>query len=287
MACNCDFGRIEDFEEFRPHASRLIRLIANHGLNNSIYSYAFGAVLFCLALPLIAGLYLAFTTSDTGTSFFAIGLIVVSVVVIGMAVPRFSWAISAWMGHTFLQNDDGIERIGQLSKRRVDHVFCATDLNRGFPYFFSTAVEGRQFSRVYGLTGAQDVPIVTAVQASAAFPPIIPPVYHKPPELWAWLPSALEPHWQWSQLASGRFSKGPHHVWLTDGGAFNNFGTDWHSMRILVAEAQACIGQPGKWISWGCPRLCANMTIDTARFSWRWTLRSRRERRNSVGCVGR
>jgi hypothetical protein len=84
---------------------------------------------------------------------------------------------------------------------------------------------GRQFSPWYGLADAGHIALQTIVQASAAFPPLIPPVKHRPMAVWGLLTETLE--------------KGPHciahteaqQLWLTDGGAYNNFGTDWRGLR--------------------------------------------------------
>jgi hypothetical protein len=58
------------------------------------------------------------------------------------------------------------------------------------------------------------------MRASAAFPPFIPPMRHKTRHLWCVDPGIGE-----------KPILRHHPFWLTDGGAFNNFGTDWHRLR--------------------------------------------------------
>jgi hypothetical protein len=131
-----------------------------------------------------------------------------------------SWPIDRWM-ETILS--PGVT-FGDLSQRPVDHVFCATDLSYGEPLFFSTAEGGRLFSLLFGRADVPCVPIVRAVRASAAFPPAIPPISI---DVAKWVSG-----WDLQTL------EGRTRLWLTDGGAFNNFGTEWHEVRreLLLVE---------------------------------------------------
>jgi len=65
--------------------------------------------------------------------------------------------------------------------------------------------------------------VARAVRASAAFPPVFPPVRLRLPK--EWLHSydfAINQHDQ------------PRSVWLTDGGPYNNLGTDWSAVRHYI-----------------------------------------------------
>jgi predicted acylesterase/phospholipase RssA len=132
-----------------------------------------------------------------------------------------SWPIDRWM-ETILAAD---VTFGDLSQRPVDHVFCATDLSYGEPLFFSTAEGGRLFSLLFGRADVPRVPIVKAVRASAAFPPAIPPI-------------SIDVATTWVSGWDLQTIKGRARLWLTDGGAFNNFGTEWHEVRreLLFVE---------------------------------------------------
>jgi hypothetical protein len=96
----------------------------------------------------------------------------------------------------------------------VDHVFCATDLNRSIPFFFFNSRWGQTLLRRYGLAAAPNVPVNVAVRASAAFPPFIPPLRFYSSAQWTGFEIPV-----------------PTKLWLTDGGVFNNLGTDWHLRR--------------------------------------------------------
>ncbi|HEY0801051.1 MAG TPA: hypothetical protein VGD54_09415 [Steroidobacteraceae bacterium] len=66
------------------------------------------------------------------------------------------------------------------------------------------------------------------MRASAAFPPLIPPVTVSPDSEWAYE--------QGMAILKGQPE--PREVWLTDGGAFNNFGTEWHQLRRELCVVQ-------------------------------------------------
>jgi hypothetical protein len=129
-----------------------------------------------------------------------------------------------------------LEDIGETSPN-VDHVFCATDLNSGRPFFFSSAFGGRLMSRFYGRAEAPYVPLQTAVRASSAFPPAIPAIHY---ELYPYRFISKDRQGLQKRtvpVTSGfkeRF--GLPSIRLTDGGAFNNFGTDWNLTRRIVVQ---------------------------------------------------
>jgi hypothetical protein len=101
-------------------------------------------------------------------------------------------------------------------------------LRRARPYFFSTAGGGRQYYELLGRADAHDVPLLTAIRASAAFPPLIPPIRYKPKHPFGHLTAELN---SVPQLLDDS-------LWLTDGGAFNNYGTDWRRLEpeLWLAE---------------------------------------------------
>ena len=88
--------------------------------------------------------------------------------------------ISAWLLRTFFQMQGKESRLGDFRlqrERTAEHQFCATDLERGTPFYFSTKGGGRVYSEVYGRGCGMDIPLHVAVRASAAYPPPFPPVH--------------------------------------------------------------------------------------------------------------
>jgi predicted acylesterase/phospholipase RssA len=104
-------------------------------------------------------------------------------------------------------------------RRRVSHVFCATDLVEGEPFYLLATLGGGFFySRRRGAARSNRYPVRKAVRASAAFP-------------FAFLPkrvnlSKFEFHWSSDptkpvkQYRDGR-------AFCADGGVANNLGTQW------------------------------------------------------------
>ena len=240
-ACNCDFGRRVELADFQKIAGQLARKIAFSGLLQKWESWAWGIAVAVLALALLVCLLvLAFVF--VGSWLVVMGLLehpnlvtvlvtnspyVMAVALVLLLVLPFlfnfrSWPIDKWM-ETILPLD---VTLGGLSNRQVDHVFCATDLTFGQPLFFSTADSGRIYAMIYGRVDAPAVPVFKAVRASAAFPPAIPPY-------------SLELDIESVSGVDLKTREGRLRLWLTDGGAFNNFGTEWHDVRRELAFVEA------------------------------------------------
>src|SRR5262249_4762385 len=119
-----------------------------------------------------------------------------------------------WISRTFFHSQS--ITLGSLSDRRIDHVFCATDLSSSGPFFFSPKGGGRIFSENYGRGEGKDVPLKMVVATSAAFPPLIPAIRFKTAN---------------RQFICGESPESPESppesVYLSDGGVWNNLGTDW------------------------------------------------------------
>lgn len=214
VACGCDFHSVE-FPEFLKVAGFLAEKIAYRGLLQRWESWAWAAAVAIIAAA--SALDLIFEPSQ-----FALAGIAPTLALLVLLYWR-SWPIYRWM-RSLLRQD---ATLGSVQSRDVDHVFCATDLKFGQPFFFSTADSGRLFSTVYGLARTPGVPVVKAVRASAAFPPFIPPLALK-----------VEAEWAYEQGMMPLTSVTPVRLWLTDGGAFNNFGTEWHRMRRELRTAE-------------------------------------------------
>lgn len=166
VACNCKFGGIE-YPEFREKiVGPLARKIAFSGLLQRWQSWIWGLAVVALALSVLCSL-LALCAAFVGSWLAAMGLIAhpPAIVVYSLHALAFasllspvlillfysgSWPIDKWMGTIVPPN----KTLGKLSDHSVDHVFCATDLNFGTPFFFSTADKGRLFSTLHGLSDA-------------------------------------------------------------------------------------------------------------------------------------
>ncbi|RNJ47209.1 hypothetical protein B5V01_32380 [Mesorhizobium erdmanii] len=225
MAAHCDFNLV-DIAGFQVVAGRLLNRIARQGLWQSgvvrLYLAICAGLAACaVTIWLAIGGWLKMPVNDHLLIPLALAL---SLIILWLASQRY-WPIAKWLESLLRDGGDRVPAIGALSGRTVDHVFCTTDLKFGLPYFFSSAEGGRQFSPVFGRASAASVALTVAVRSSAAFPPLIPPVYHHPREMWVHL-DAGGWHFRTNPL--------PQHVWLSDGGIFNNFGTEWHQLREEV-----------------------------------------------------
>jgi predicted acylesterase/phospholipase RssA len=213
VASYCDFKNV-DAKQFEEIVRPLAKKIAYRGLLQTWQSWAWAIAVGIVALLIFASyLYSPYPLAMT---------LVLSLSLFFLLYWR-SWPIDKWM-ETIVPP---AVTFGSLPKRCVDHVFCATDLRFGQPFFFSTADGGRLFSLNYGRADEPNLPLVRAVRASAAFPPAIPPISIK-----------IETPRTFEFGMDVRTSKAPVRVWLTDGGAFNNFGSEWHRLRGELHIAQ-------------------------------------------------
>jgi hypothetical protein len=230
VAAHCDLGAVNHVNEFRPIAARLARIVCGRGRYSGFWLVSRP---YLVLLGIIgAGLFGWFTTiviAAVASMLWHVQLRPFSVKeVAALAFGALLWGIFAllrtdlvlwWLRRSFFR--DGAETLADVSGRRIDHVFCATDLTRSCPIFFSTKGSGRLFSEAYGRGDGSDVPLTIAVGSSAAFPPAIAPL------------SLLIHH----RRFTGRRAT-PRRIWLSDGGVWNNLGTDWSRLRsdVLTAE---------------------------------------------------
>jgi predicted acylesterase/phospholipase RssA len=112
------------------------------------------------------------------------------------------------------------QELSHLPMSDVAHVLCATELTSGQPFYMSRAMV---LSPVYG-RGTPDISLSRAVYASAAFPIGFPPLRLRSNKL---------------NLTGGQDDEPPKQLLLSDGGVFNNLGTETFS-----AESSAHIFLP-------------------------------------------
>ena len=129
-----------------------------------------------------------------------------------------------------LFSDAALPHTLRQQQGQVNHVFCTTDLNSTLPVYLCTR-KPFFFSPVWGSARsdqAGDLDFTTAVRASAAFPGGIPPRRLRLRKL------DVRPGAQaWTaRLGRLRFRDvSPDEVralYLSDGGVWNNLGTDWY-----------------------------------------------------------
>jgi predicted acylesterase/phospholipase RssA len=98
--------------------------------------------------------------------------------------------------------------INSLSNDNINHIICATELHADQHIYFSSNFV---YSYPCGLGASESTTLAAVVQASAAFPPLLPPIKVK----------SFPFHF------SGKPSDIPHELILTDGGVYNNMGEQW------------------------------------------------------------
>ena len=127
------------------------------------------------------------------------------------------------MSTTFCTRSGRRTKLGDLDSR-CGHVFCATDLIAGCPFFFVAGKHGYVYDAVRwhpslyparrsGWADASEVKLQAVVRASAAFPGALPP------KLFRFVNS------------SGKDT----HVFLADGGVWNNLATQWWGADAEIA----------------------------------------------------
>lgn len=113
-------------------------------------------------------------------------------------------------------------RLTDFVESRVCHVLCATELTSGAPVYMTGDMI---HSSVYG-AGEPKLPVAEAVYASAAFPIGFPPLRVDPEDL---------------GMSGGLAEDRPAKLVLSDGGVFNNLGTDsftaWDELRASPLAA--------------------------------------------------
>lgn len=102
--------------------------------------------------------------------------------------------------------------LGDLPQSTVVHVLCATELTSGQPFYMSRDMV---LSPVYG-RGRPSITQSQAIYASAAFPIGFPPLRVRSEKL---------------SLTDGYDDEPPKRLALSDGGVFNNLGTETFSAR--------------------------------------------------------
>ena len=226
VASKCDFRNLER-DDFWPFASGLAQTLSGNGKYRGFFLWGWPFVIALATIGLVL-LWWLLTIAESWrvgsllppvsrTKFLTF---LVSTVVWGVVGLNRDALVRTWIRWTFFRPKRSLSFDPPLA---TDHVFCATDLTSSSPLFFSTNGEGRIFSKRYGRGQGKDIALHFAVAASAAFPPVISPaplrILHR---------------------GFARLPKDLTTVWLTDGGVWNNLGTDWNHLydSVLAAETE-------------------------------------------------
>jgi predicted acylesterase/phospholipase RssA len=218
VAQECDFSTTTPLQ-FEPVIAHMLRTISGRGtlLASNVDRSIVTAFVAGLAVVLACGLFgWPFALSGGAT--------VLGVVLLGAVALMRGKLLDAALGRYFFVKDGHTSTLGSIG-RKVLHVFCATDLPTGAPfYFLAWEAGGFVFSEPHGAARADDVAVQGAVRASAAFPGAFPP----------------------KRLDLGplerivRTAQSPTVAYLADGGVWNNLGNQWFDDHAKEASTYFC-----------------------------------------------
>jgi predicted acylesterase/phospholipase RssA len=204
VAQECNFNSASP-EQFRGVASRLAKVVALRG----VLFASWVTLLYLVLMTVIWGLTIAAIVLLSGVARTAV--VAALFLVLGVAF-NYRGAIASYaFGHVLFSHGITRTRLQDINPG-PDHVFCATDLLAGEPFYFS-----RQFLYSYrlGWASPNNCRLQTAVQASAALPGAFPPARLRTSQF----------TFVRSRPVVGAAPMPA--VFLVDGGVYNNLGTDW------------------------------------------------------------
>jgi predicted acylesterase/phospholipase RssA len=192
-------------EEVEATVARVSRKIARGGtVLPAPLTIAYLATLALLVLAVFVGTWFLPIAVGLRVLVFVAGLLVISGVygLIGRVTARA-------LDHTLFSPGGSPTRLADVHTA-VDHVLCATDLHAGEHVYFSGRFVG---AYRFGIGRPGDLPLSTAVQASAAFPGVFPVT---------WLRTARFGFEGGQPEAAGTKALALH-----DGGVYDNMGDQW------------------------------------------------------------
>ena len=236
VAHGCDFPTV-DVEEFDHVAARIASTIVHRGvLFSAASTYTFLVVCGLLTSYLVAESLFDWPFDLPWWA-----------VLPGLAVVATAFSLRGHLLSRLLEREYfGAQRpmLGDLD-RQMTHVFAATDLNSGAPIYFSTAAGGTIDSPVLKTAPCPSLAMADVVRASAAFPGGFPPKrlsLARSGLVWVSRTEGLddfERRFGWTgrtrhpMKSAGddadipRSLRPPRALFLSDGGVWNNLGTDW------------------------------------------------------------
>ena len=229
VASMCNFGDLAD-DEFWPIAAKFAQTLSGKGKYRGFFLWGWPSGIALAITGLLLGWWLMTILIVPLVRFHwgvqlppvprtEVAAFLATAMVWGVLALNRDALVRKWIWWTFFRP----KRLSLALEPAptIDHVFCTTDLTSSCPLFFSTNGGGRIFSERYGRGQGKHVLLHVAVAASAAFPPVISPA------------SFELLHLQFTCLPEDLTT-----VWLTDGGVWNNLGTDWSHLRSCVLAAE-------------------------------------------------
>lgn len=236
VAHGCDFPTV-DVEEFDQVAARIASTTVRRGvLFSAASTYAF--LLVCGLLTC----YLVVESLFDWPFDLPWWAVLVGLAVVATALSLRGHLLSRLLEREYFDAQRPV--LGDLD-HQLAHVFAATDLNSGAPIYFSTAAGGTIESPVLKTAPCPSLAVADVVRASAAFPGGFPPKrlsLARSGLVWTSRTEGLddfERRFGWmgrtrhrKQAAGGdaevpRSLRPPRALFLSDGGVWNNLGTDW------------------------------------------------------------
>lgn len=238
VAHGCDFPSV-DVEEFDHVAARIASTVVHRGvLFSAASTYASLVVCGLLTSYLVVESLLDWPFNLPWWA-----------VLSGLAVVATSLSLRGHLLSRLLERAYFASQrpmLGDLN-RQVTHVFAATDLNSGAPIYFSTAAGGTIDSPVLKTAPCPSLAMADVVRASAAFPGGFPPKrlsLARSGLVWMSRTEGVddfERRFGWIGRTRRRVNsadpdpdpdiprslRSPRALFLSDGGVWNNLGTDW------------------------------------------------------------
>jgi predicted acylesterase/phospholipase RssA len=225
VAQECDFATTTP-DEFDRVAAALLDRVVRHGLFHRSWQ------VWAYLLLIVLGVMLAASATFAGWPVeWPPWLGALVAVCLAALVLLRGMVINLQLARRVLSRDGRSTKLVDVP-RSVEHVFCATDITSGAPFYFSTAEGGYVYSPALGKshvarTRLAGLTLATAVRASAAFPGGIPPKrlvlgdvkydFRLDGDVAEWQTE----HTRYREV--GRYR--PRLLFLADGGVWNNLGT--------------------------------------------------------------
>ncbi len=194
--------------------------------------------------------WLAWVVSGRTWLTIAVGVVVVAVLL--------GYFVRFWLYLLFrdLVGDARLDDLGGTDWT-VEHVFSATDLSdHGSIFFLTNAIQPQVCSLRRGYLDGRDVRFTTALRATTALPPVLPPPRVRLRSTPAGRPSPVaDREYLWDPKAGGSTVK----AWLADGGVTGNLGVQLDSTfspdNVALLEHAMAKTMSGSWhVRYTCPR---------------------------------
>ncbi|MDR2706386.1 MAG: hypothetical protein LBC02_11465 [Planctomycetaceae bacterium] len=217
---NAYLGKECNFRNVTPDNLQKITSQLWYRLTSSGIVYAasitkiYAVFLFSVILLLVSCFFMPFIADAFGTMINCVQTKNVHVIAVLVLFIPLIWLLSirskicrkAFAEILFSSPDNSELPLNSITRENVNHIICATELHEGEHIYFSGNFV---YSYQCGLGASDGVTLAEAVQASAAFPPLLPPI---------WI-NTVPFHFMESPI--------PKKLVLTDGGVYDNMGEQW------------------------------------------------------------